>query len=284
MTMSATTAPVRATHSHRRSTAHPFLSVVARAVSDRIGLALVVGVLMVGMGLLVGALWPSLQGTFADLEESLPQAFTTILGGVSLGSPVGWANAEMISLVAPLGGIAVAVVSATRATAGEEEAKTMGVLLSTPLTRVEFLLAKTVAMVVHVAIVGVAVCFGLLLGDVVGDMGMANQGMLGASAHVVLISLLFGAVAILVGAATGNRRVTTGTAAGLAVIAFAAASFLPLSESLADGAKASPWYYFNDSVPLANGVEWTHLLVLAVATVVLIGASLPVFRARDLRG
>lgn len=284
MIMSTTTAPAAVIGSHRRSTAHPFWPVVARAVADRIGLAMMVGVLMLGMGLLVGSLWPSLQGTVADLADSLPEAFTTILGGVSMGTPVGWANAEMISLVAPMGGIAVAVISATRATAGEEETKTMGVLLSTPLTRVGFLLAKTLAMVVHVAIVGLAVYGGLVLGSAVGDMGLSTQGMLGASVHIVMISVLFGAVAILIGVTTGNRRVTTGATAGLALLAFAAASFLPLSESLADGAKASPWYYFNDSIPLANGIEWTHVLVLAVATVVLILASLPIFRARDLRG
>ncbi|MGC1208719.1 MAG: hypothetical protein WA880_12260, partial [Ornithinimicrobium sp.] len=125
---------------------------------------------------------------------------------------------------------------------------------------------------------------GLIVGSALGDMGLSQHGMLGASLHVAAIGIFFGAVAILVGAITGNRRVTIGVSAGLALLAFASASFLPLSESLAGGAKASPWYYFNDSVPLANGIEWAHVLILVAASVILVIASLPVFRGRDLRG
>ncbi|MGB3829298.1 MAG: ABC transporter permease subunit [Ornithinimicrobium sp.] len=282
--MSTTTSTTPAHRATPTITEHPFRAVVTRSVMDRLPLVLIVGVLMIGMGLLVGALWPSLQDTFADLEDSLPEAFTTVLGGVSMGTPVGWANAEMISLVAPLGAIAIAVIAGTAATAGEEESKTLGVLISTPIRRRSVVLAKTVAMVVLTALVGVFVYLGLLAGSALGDMGLTQQGMLGASVHVAAIGVLFGAVAILVGAATGARRVTTAASAGLALLAFATASFLPLSESLADGVKASPWYYFNESVPLANGIEWPHLLILAGASVVLVLVSLPVFRARDLRG
>ncbi len=282
--MSTTTSTAPAHRSTSTISAHPFRAMVTRSIMERLPLTLMIGVLMIGMGLLVGALWPSLQDTFADLEESLPEAFNAVLGGVSMGTPVGWANAEMISLVAPLGAIAVAVIAGTAATAGEEESKTLGVLLSTPLRRHTVVLAKSVAMVVLVALVAVFVYLGLLAGSALGDMGLPQEGMLGASVHTAVIGILFGGVAILIGTATGNRRATTGAAAGLAVLSFATASFLPLSDSLADGATFSPWYYFNDSVPLANGIEWAHVLILVAASVILVIASLPVFRGRDLRG
>lgn len=284
MTMSTSTNTPTQPSSASTITAHPFGAVVIRSIKERLPLTGVIGVLMIGMGLLVGALWPSLKDTFADLEESLPEAFTAVLGGVSMGTPVGWANAEMISLVAPLGAIAVAVIAGTAATAGEEENKTLGVLLSTPLRRRTVVLAKAVAMIALVALVGVSVYLGLFAGSALGDMGLPQQGMIGASVHVAAIGIFFGAIAILVGAATGNRRATTGTTAGLAVLSFATASFLPLSETLADGAKFSPWYYFNNSIPLANGTDWTHVLILTVAAIVLVLVSLPIFRARDLRG
>ncbi|UJH70358.1 hypothetical protein [Ornithinimicrobium sp. INDO-MA30-4] len=59
---------------------------------------------------------------------------------------------------------------------------------------------------------------------------------------------------------------------------------MPLSESLADGAKASPWYYFNNAIPLANGIEWAHVLILIGGGVLLVLATLPIFTRRDLRG
>ena len=68
-------------------------------------------------------------------------------------------------MVAPGGAIAVAVISAMKATAGEEESKTMGMLLGAPVARSAFVLAKSVAMVVHVSLVAVAVGVGLRRGQ-----------------------------------------------------------------------------------------------------------------------
>ncbi len=55
---------------------------------------------------------------------------------------------------------------------------------------------------------------------------------------------------------------------GSAGSSFALASFLPLSDSLADGAKVSPWYYYNSSDPLTNGADLLHLVVLLVLAAV----------------
>ncbi|MGC1207936.1 MAG: ABC transporter permease subunit, partial [Ornithinimicrobium sp.] len=137
--MTTTTAPTHHRPSQHTSPALPFAAVVNRSIMDRLPLTLIVGTLMMAMGLLIGALWPSLQDTFADLEDQLPDAFNAMLGGVGLGTPVGWANAELVALIAPMGAIAVAVIAATRSTAGEEEDKTLGILLSTPVSRPTFM-------------------------------------------------------------------------------------------------------------------------------------------------
>ncbi|MBW8172234.1 ABC transporter permease subunit [Ornithinimicrobium sp. Arc0846-15] len=280
--MATTTTPTQA--SGPTIAAHPYQAVTSHSIRERLPLAILVGTLMLGMGLLVGGLWPSLKGTFADLEAQLPEIFTALLGGVGLGTPVGWANAELVALVAPIGAIAVALIATTQGIAGEEETKTLGVLLSAPISRTTFILAKATAMVFLVAIVGVASYLGLLIGSAVGDMGLSQSGMIGASVHITAVGIFFGGVAILIGAISGKRRLTIGAAAGLAGLSFAAASFLPLSDSLANGAKASPWYYFNNAIPLANGIEWTHVLILIGGGALLVVTTLPIFKRRDLRG
>lgn len=285
MTVTAGTGPASATGpTARRRDAGSFAALLARAVADRIVLAGLVGALMIALGLMVGALWPSLQHTFADLTKQLPEAFRAIWGGASLATPVGWVDAELISAVAPIGAIAVGVVSAARAVAGEEEAKTMGVLLAMPVPRTTFLAAKIVAMAGHVVVVGVAVYAGLIAGTLVGDMGLSVVGMLAASASVVALGIFFGTVGVLIAAITGNRRLSTAATAGLAVLAFAVANFFPLSHFLASAAKLSPWYYFASSTPLANGFSWAHLLVLAAAALAVSALSVAVFTRRDLRG
>lgn len=255
-----------------------------RAVADRVVIAGVIGALMVGMGLMVGALWPSLQDVFVEFEKSLPSGFDAILGASPISTAVGWTNAELLSMVAPAGAIAAAVISAGRATAGEEDAKTLGLVLSASVSRVTFLLSKATAMVLHVVVVALLLAAGMVAGTLIGDMGLTFAGIVGASVHVAAIGVLFGAVALLVGSATGNRRLTTIVSAGLAAVAFIASAFLPLVDSLADVAKASPWFYYNDSDPLANGVDVGHLLVLVAATLMVTAVAAVVFPRRDLRG
>ena len=261
---------------------HAFGAVLGKAVRDRLTIAVLIGVLLVGLGLLVGALWPSLRATFATVN--LPEAFSTVLGGATLTTPLGWVNAELMSVVAPASAIVTGVISGARATAGEEEDKTLGVLLGGPVSRTTFLLAKIAAMIIHVLVVSVLLVAGLVVGNLVGDLRLSAAGMIGAGLHVALLGILFGVLAVIVGAATGHRRLTNAVAAAFAVLAFCLSSFLPLSDSLAGGAKASPWYYFDSGQPLANGADIAHLLVLATAAVVLAAVGILAFTRRDLRG
>jgi len=256
--------------------------VIGKAVSDRLALAVLVGMLMLVLGVMVGALWPPLQETFANL--SLPEAFSSFLGGATLATPLGWTNAELVSVVAPAGAIVVGVISGARATAGEEEDKTLGVLLATPVDRIPFLLAKTVAMIVHVLTVALLLVAGLAVATPLGDLGISASGMLGAGLHTAALGILFGVIAVIVGSASGSRRLTNAVAGGLATLAFAMNSFLPLSDSLAGLAKLSPWYYFNSGDPLANGPNLGQLLVLGAAALVILALGPGVFNRRDLRG
>ncbi|MCB0948127.1 MAG: ABC transporter permease subunit [Mycobacterium sp.] len=259
-------------------------ALLGKAIADRLLLAGIVGASMIGMGALIGALWPPMRDTFADISSGLLDGMMKALPGADLTSATGWANAELMSMVAPAAAIAVAVISAARATAGEEEAKTLGVLLSAPVARVTFLSAKAAAMAIHVLIVGGCLATGLVVGNVIGNLGLTANGIVGATAHTVLVGIAFGTLALLIGAGTGNRRLTTATTGALAALAFAMSTFLPLSDALADGAKFSPWYYFSASNPLLNGADPGHLIVLATCAVLPALVAAVVFHMRDLRG
>ena len=108
--------------------------------------------------------------------------------------------------------------------------------------------------------------------------------MLGAGLHTAGLGILFGVIAVIVGSVSGSRRLTNAATGGMATLAFAMNSFVPLSDSLAGLAKLSPWYYFNSGDPLANGVDPGQLLVLGAAALVILALGLGVFNRRDLRG
>lgn len=281
--MTTTTSADPAGRAHA-SPAVQILAITRMAVRDRLLLVMVIAVLLVAMGALTGALWPSLQGAFADLPPALSDGLGTVLASADLTSPVGWMNAEMVSLVVPGGLIAVAVISATKGIAGEEQSKSLGMLLSTPVSRVAFLIAKTAAMIISVLLVTIGAAAGIFLGDRIGGLGIDTAGVLGTCAHAALLAIVCGSVAVLASALTGDSRLSSSAAGGLAALAFGLNAFLPLSSALAGLARVSPWYYFAQSNPLAHGPDYAHLGVLASIVVVLLGLAAVAYRRRDLHG
>lgn len=260
------------------------LAIAARAVSDRMTVVGVLAFYGLALGAGVGALWPPLQETFADLSDSLPAAVDQLMGGVSLATPAGWMNAEMMTFIAPGFLIAIAIISAGRAVAGEEDGRTMGLVLSTPAGRNTFLAAKTAAMVAHVCIVSVVMFFGLLLGNVIGDMGIGMGLMIAATVQMTLLGLVFGAITLTVGVAGADRRQTTAISVGLAGLSLVLAVFLPLSDSLKSLAKFNFWYPYSANVALVDGFDWGLAAVMVACAVLISAVGFVIFPRRDLRG
>jgi ABC-2 type transport system permease protein len=256
----------------------------ARAVADR---ATIVGVLSfysLAMGAGVGALWPPLKNTFASLSASLPAAFDRLLGNVSMATPAGWVNAEMMSLVAPGFLISMAILSAGAATAGEEQARTLALVLATSSSRTTFLAAKTAAMVAHVLIVSGAMFTGLVIGNVIGHMGIGVGLLVAATAQATLVGMVFGAIALTIGAAGLDRRQTMTISAAIAGLSFLLAVFLPMNESLAWLAKLNFWYPYSANPALVHGIDGGFAAVLAACVVAISAVGFVIFPRRDLRG
>ena len=256
----------------------------ARAVAD---LTTIVGVLAfygLALGVAVGALWPPLKKTFASLSAAMPAAIDRMLGNVSMASPAGWMNAEMISIMAPAFLVAIAVISAGRAIAAEEDGQTMALVLSTPASRTTFLAAKTAAMAAHVLIVSVALFIGLLIGDGIGHMGIGVGLLLAATVQMTLVGLLFGAIALTLGVAGADRRATTTISAAIAGVSYVLAVFLPMDASLAWLAKLNFWYPYSANIALVHGIDGALAAILAASAVIISAVGFVIFPHRDLRG
>jgi ABC-2 type transport system permease protein len=98
-----------------------------------------------------------------------------------------------------------------------------------------------------------------------------------------LLGLVFGALALALSAATGRGKVAVFGSIGVASVSYLAASFLPLSESLAGYTKWLPFYYYLSSDPLLRGMDWGHGGILAGLTLGLVVLSVILFQRRDLR-
>ncbi|HET9560430.1 MAG TPA: ABC transporter permease subunit [Actinomycetota bacterium] len=248
------------------------------------------GVLGWGLGLAAIAalevvIYPSIRERADEMNRlvaNYPEAFKAMFGLEDFTSGAGFIQAELYSLVVPLVLIALAISFGAGATAGEEEHKTVDLLLATPVTRGRVVVQKLLALVTGSVVVGLALTATLWLGSMFQDMGIGLDRLLAATASAVLLSLCFGGVALAVGCATGRRALAAATAAGLAIAGFLINSLSSLAEGLKPWRPVTLFYQYASNDPLRNGLDVGNAAVLLAVAAAMALAALVAFRRRDL--
>jgi ABC-2 type transport system permease protein len=113
-------------------------------------------------------------------------------------------------------------------------------------------------------------------------MKIGSERLLAAAVSVVLLGLLFGALALMLSSATGARRSTRGIVAALAVGAYFLNTLAPLVSSLKPYRKLSPFYWYTGNEPLRHGLSIAHLAPLIAITLMLLAAAVVLFNRRDI--
>lgn len=257
--------------------------IATKAASERQGLLVVCGLILLVLGVTMGPLYTAIDADLKTLTDDLPEALLALVGGADMGTPEGWYQAESFSLMVPIALIAVGIVAGAAALAGEERRRTMGLLLANPVSRSRVVGEKAAAMAAQLVLLGIVTFAGTVLGSLLGGLGISVAGIAAASALGTLLAIVFGALALALGAATGRTQIATYGAAGVAFASYLLDSLLPLSDSLAGLAKLSPFHYYLSSDPLANGMQWGHAALLAALAGGLTVLATVLFQRRDLR-
>lgn len=243
-------------------------------------------------GMVIGAVTLAIMLVFGmsmyrDLDLSvytdLPEAFRSLIGITEDTDAAGLAYGAIYSSYGALTVAALALAMGSASIAGEEREGTIGLLLANPKSRTRVLASKAASLVLLTA-VGILILWGAglaapeLLGVNVGGM---HIGAL--MAHMFVNALFYGFLAMAVGAWTGNRGLASGVTAGVMVVSFLAAGILPIVEGLESAAKVFPWYYYESTRPVLNGLDAGHLGVLAAAVVLLAAVAVVGVNRRDLK-
>lgn len=244
-------------------------------------LAVVSAAMVVVMGALMGPIYRSLDQALLDLGDVLPESMLAFFGGGNLSTPEGFYRIESFGLVAPIAVMVVVIALGAKALAGEEADRTMGLLLANPVPRSRVLAEKALTMLLYGVAVGLATFAGVVAGNALGSMGMDLSHVAAACLLLTLIGLVFGALALLVGAATGRVRTAVLVPAAAALVLHVVNALGDLNDAW--WARVSPFYYYLGGDPLTRGLEWGHAAVLAGLTAVLLGLAFPAFARRDLR-
>ena len=219
-----------------------------------------------------------------SVYTSLPEAFRSLIG---IGDDIdvgGLAINVMFGTWGALVVAAIALVMGAAAIAGEERDGTMDMLLSNPKSRTFVLLSKTGALVMLAALATGALWIPVhpmaaFLGVEIGGLDVEALTL-----HLFVNAVFYGLLATAIGAMTGNKGTATGVTTAVMVLSFFAVGFLPLVEGGEGVRKVLPWYYFDGSDPVNNGVAWGHVALLVSASVFFLVVSIIGFNRRDLKG
>jgi ABC-2 type transport system permease protein len=241
---------------------------------------------LAGMVALMAAVYPSIRDNPAlnRLVEDYPEALKAFIafgGSVDYVSGAGYLGIELFSFMLPLLFVIAAVAGGAGAIAGEEERGTLDLLLSQPVTRRGVATAKVSSAAAEVAILTIVLWLALWVGVALFDMGVPATNLLAASLTAGALGLAFGAIAFLVGAATGRRALAIGLTAALAVAAYLINALAPLVSGLGPLQKASPFYHYAAGDPLRQGFATGHVAILVAIAAVSIVAGIVLFERRD---
>lgn len=255
-----------------------------KTLSEHQALLIITGfVMFLVMGVMIGPMFNMMPAELMDMTADFPEALLAAFGGGDMTTPEGWYQLETFGLMAPIALMVVTIAVGARALAGEEERRTMGLLLANPIKRSKVVIEKAWAMMICAITVGFATFAGVVAGSLLGGLGMDIGNIAATCLLVTLLGLVFGALALALSAAMGRGKVAVFGSIGTAIVFYLAASLLPLSESVAGYARWSPYYYYLSSDPLLTGMDWGHGAILAGLTLGLVVLSVVLFQRRDLR-
>jgi beta-exotoxin I transport system permease protein len=235
--------------------------------------------------LMYAAFWPNIHANAAQFNqyiEKMPEAIRNMMGGADFGTPEGYVQTELFSLLGPILLLVYAIGAGARSIAGEEEAGTLDLVLSTPLARHRFLLDKFGSMASATLYLAVLLWLALAVLGPMYDLRLPLQGLTAATLNLFLLALAFGAIALLVGTATGSKGAAIGAASGLAVVTFVLNTLAPSVAALRPFRFLTPFHSYSSHQPLTNGFNAIDLLVLAGISVVALVIALASFERRDL--
>lgn len=240
------------------------------------------GILSFSLALMYVLLFPSIQESFEELE--LPEYVESFAGAAgSYSTPEGYLATEFFTAV-PITLVIFAIVAGTAATAGEESAGTLDLLLAQPIRRRRVIIEKAGGIGAAVSVALLAGLPGIYLGQVFVDLDVGPLRTLAAMMATLPLLFVFAALAMVLGAFLPTRALAVAGATALAVIAYVVHTVGALVDSLSEVRKLTPFYWSDASHALVGDFEVWRSVVLLAVSVALVGLAAWAFERRDIAG
>lgn len=231
------------------------------------------------------ALFATDAANIPPIVRDPPRALVAFFGGTAnLLIPEGWLAAGLVHpIVMSLSALGAFIVPASSGIA-ELERGTLDLVLSRPISRVQVLYAKALAMLTAVAIVSVGGIVGTIIAryTVTGAMELSTVEILRAFAGQFLLFATFGMIALWLFARGKLRSRSLGAAIGVLIGSFLVNFLSLLFDLLEPLGLATPFRYFR-AANVLSGKPWVSgFAVLIVVSAAFLALARRSFTTRDL--
>ncbi len=262
-----------------------FLNLYWRTILDRKVSWPTVAVSVISYVLLIMAIFPSFanNAAFSSIIKSYPKAFLVLIAGLTdMASPEGFISLEFLQIWGMI--IIAGFVMTTGASiiAKEVDGHTMDLLLTQPIDRVEYLIARLAAdlsmMLGLVAVTMVSIWAGTQW----FDFPLKADGIIGVTVLIISLYLMIECFSLAMGA-----FMERGKAIIVSIAVLIGSHLLNSLSEFNDTIKSFRWlsffnYYKPADVLKSGAVPWDVVLLFSGVALIFLTIAVVVFREKDI--
>jgi beta-exotoxin I transport system permease protein len=239
------------------------------------------GVALGALGALYVALFPSMSEFLQQYLDQASEQMQQFMGQLQNSMTIeGWMETEFYTSIVPIALPFLAIIIGARAVAGNEERKTLDLLLSNPLPRWHVVASALATMAGALAIVlGITWVLTYIAVPAAG-VGLGPGRLAAALVVLWTFCLLFGALALLMSTWVRRGFLAIVIPAVVLVAMYVVGNLAQVSKSAEPIKVFSLFYHLGH--PLKGDFPWTAVLLMLAAVCVLGAAAGAVFNRRDI--
>ncbi|MEC9321771.1 MAG: ABC transporter permease subunit, partial [Chloroflexota bacterium] len=188
---------------------------------------------------------------------------------------------ELYGIFLPVVLAIIGVYSGASAIGSEEDSGTLELLLASPVGRTRIVVEKSLSVSTQLAIVGMAVWFGVALGTLLFPFEVSLTHVLAGTLMGWLFGTTISYFSMCVQSITGKKGVAIGFGTGLVASSYIANVLSQLINGVSYLKYISIFYYYDGANVLIEGLEVENLVVLLVGSIIAFMISIRFFRVRD---
>lgn len=240
---------------------------------------------LVLLSLMMLAFYPAVrdQPGLDEMMLAIPEEMRPMLGALDMTSPAGYLSSQLYLYFLPALLFVFAIGRGAAAIAGEEEDRTLDLLLSQPISRTALYAQKLLALLAQIALLVTASALPLMVfGNGVG-LTVPLVQLLAVNVQLFVVVTALSLFALAVGAATGRRGVGIAVASGYAFIGYLVDGLGQTVTWLEHFRPLTTWRWYEADAILRNGFILGGTFVLLLATVCITMLGVWGFGRRSLR-